>query len=61
MGAEPQSLPRAHASGDHFVSFDAEAPWSNPDREDQELWPENRSLGFALSSLSFGLTSAAEA
>jgi N-acetylglucosaminyl-diphospho-decaprenol L-rhamnosyltransferase len=42
------------AAGDYFVSFDAEATWSNPGRRDPALWPENRSLGFALSSLSFG-------
>jgi GT2 family glycosyltransferase len=40
-------------AGDYLVTFEAEAPWSNPRQADPELWPENRSLGFALSSLSF--------
>jgi GT2 family glycosyltransferase len=48
------SFPVQLASGDYLVSFDAEAPWSNPDQADQTLWAENRSLGVALSSLSFG-------
>jgi GT2 family glycosyltransferase len=41
-------------AGDYLVTFDAEAAWSNPGQADSALWPENRSLGFALSSLSFG-------
>ncbi len=41
------------AAGDYLVSFDADATWSNPKGKDPKLWPENRSLGFALSSLSF--------
>lgn len=40
-------------AGDYVVAFDAEATWSNPDGRDPELPPENRALGFALSSLSF--------
>jgi GT2 family glycosyltransferase len=40
--------------GDYVVSFDAEAAWSNPGRSDPGLWAENRSLGFALSSISLG-------
>jgi hypothetical protein len=47
-------LPLRLAPGDYLVSFDAEATWSNPGQRDPKLWPENRSLGFALSSLSFG-------
>jgi GT2 family glycosyltransferase len=39
--------------GDWVVSFDAAASWSNPSQADRSLWAENRSLGFALSSLSF--------
>lgn len=42
------------AAGDYLMSFDADATWSNPEGRDPKLWPENRSLGFALSSLSFG-------
>jgi hypothetical protein len=42
------------APGDYLVSFDTEASWSNPEGRDPKLWPENRSLGLALSSLSFG-------
>lgn len=41
------------AAGDYLVSFDAEATWSNPEGRDPSFWGENRSLGFALSSLSF--------
>jgi GT2 family glycosyltransferase len=47
------SFPLRLAAGDYLVSFDAEATWSNPGRRDPGLEPENRSLGFALSSLSF--------
>jgi GT2 family glycosyltransferase len=39
--------------GDYLVSFDAERSWSNPDGRHPQLWPENRALGFALSSLAF--------
>ena len=48
------SFPLGLAAGDYVVSFDAEATWSNPGQEDPTFWAENRSLGFALSSLSFG-------
>ncbi len=47
------SFPLQLPAGDYLVSFDADAAWSNPKRQDPSLWPENRSLGFALSSLSF--------
>jgi GT2 family glycosyltransferase len=40
--------------GEYTVAFDAEATWSNPGQRDPALPPENRSLGFAVSSLSFG-------
>lgn len=46
------SFPLRLAAGDYLVSFDAETTWSNPAQQDPELWPENRSLGFAVSSLS---------
>ena len=49
-----EDFPLRLAAGDYLVSFDAETTWSNPGQRDPELWPENRSLGFALSSLSFG-------
>lgn len=42
------------APGEYLMRFDSESTWSNPDGRDAGLWPENRSLGFALSSLSFG-------
>jgi GT2 family glycosyltransferase len=48
-----QELALELAAGDYLVSFETEATWSNPERRDWELWGENRSLGFALSSLSF--------
>jgi GT2 family glycosyltransferase len=41
------------AAGDYVVSFEAEEPWSNPGGRDPAIWAENRSLGFALSSLLF--------
>jgi GT2 family glycosyltransferase len=40
-------------AGEYRVYFDADASWSNPEGKDPKLWPENRSLGFALSSLTF--------
>jgi hypothetical protein len=49
-----ESLPLALAPGEYLVSFDAETTWSNPGQRDPALWAENRALGFALSSLSFG-------
>jgi GT2 family glycosyltransferase len=42
------------AAGDYLVSFDTETTWSNREGTDPSLWGENRSLGFAVSSLSFG-------
>jgi GT2 family glycosyltransferase len=44
----PVQLP----AGDYLVSFDAQRTWSNPGPGDPAVH-ENRSLGFALSSLSF--------
>jgi hypothetical protein len=41
------------APGDYLVSFETEATWSNRGAQDRELWGENRSLGFALASLTF--------
>jgi GT2 family glycosyltransferase len=41
------------AAGDYVVAFEADAIWSNPGQRDPALPPENRSLGFALCSLSF--------
>jgi GT2 family glycosyltransferase len=38
-------------AGEYVVAFEAEATWSNPGQQDPALPPENRSLGFALSSL----------
>jgi GT2 family glycosyltransferase len=40
-------------AGDYMVSFETEATWSNQQGHDWELWGENRSLGFALSALTF--------
>jgi hypothetical protein len=48
-----ETLPLRLAAGDYVVSFDADATWSNPGQRDPAFPPENRSLGFALSSLSF--------
>ena len=41
------------AAGDYVVAFDTDETWRNPNQGDPALPPENRSLGFALSSLSF--------
>jgi len=46
-------FPLRLAAGTYLVSFEADAPWSNPQQRDRNLWGENRSLGIALSSLSF--------
>lgn len=48
-----ERFPLGLAAGDYVVAFDAEATWSNPRQRDPERPPENRSLGFALCSLSF--------
>jgi GT2 family glycosyltransferase len=48
-----QGLDLRLPAGDYVVRFDAEATWSNPEGDDGNLPPENRALGFALSSLSF--------
>jgi GT2 family glycosyltransferase len=42
------------AAGSYLLSLRAETPWSNPQGRDRALTPENRELGFAVSSLSFG-------
>jgi len=36
--------------GDYLLSLQAERTWSNRDTADAALWPENRTLGFALSA-----------
>jgi GT2 family glycosyltransferase len=48
-----ESYPMQLPPGDYVVSFDAGSAWSNPSQLNPALWAENRSLGFALSSLSF--------
>jgi GT2 family glycosyltransferase len=53
-GWQARELPIELAAGDYLVTFDTDATWSNPQGADASLWGENRSLGFALSSLSFG-------
>jgi GT2 family glycosyltransferase len=47
-------LPLHLSAGEYTVAFDAETTWSNPGGRDPARPPENRSLGFAVSSLSFG-------
>jgi GT2 family glycosyltransferase len=49
-----ESFPLRLTAGDYLVSFDADTTWSNPEGQNPALLAENRSLGFALSSLSFG-------
>jgi len=49
-----ESFPLRLSAGEHLVTFDADRTWSNRGQQDPSLPPENRSLGFALSSLSFG-------
>jgi GT2 family glycosyltransferase len=48
------SFPLRLAAGDYIVSFDADTTWSNPQGQDPVTLAENRSLGFALASMSFG-------
>jgi GT2 family glycosyltransferase len=47
-------FPLQLAAGDYMIVFRADTIWSNPAQRDPALPPENRSLGFALSSLTFG-------
>lgn len=47
------SFALALPAGDYVVAFDAESTWSNPEQRDPALPPENRSLGIAVSRLSF--------
>jgi GT2 family glycosyltransferase len=47
-----QALDLRLGAGDYVVTFDAETTWSNVEGRDGKLPPENRELGFALSSLS---------
>jgi hypothetical protein len=48
-----ENLPLRLAAGDYLVSFDTETTWSNREGADPSLWGENRSLGFAVSTLAF--------
>jgi GT2 family glycosyltransferase len=48
------TLPAQLAPGDYLVDFDVERTWSNPEQRDPEFPPENRTLGIAVASLSFG-------
>jgi GT2 family glycosyltransferase len=41
------------APGEYLLSFDADTAWSNPDGEDADFSPENRSLCIAVSSITF--------
>jgi GT2 family glycosyltransferase len=47
------SFPVQLAAGDYVLAFDADQTWSNQDQRDRTLPPENRSIGIALSSVSF--------
>lgn len=47
------SFPLELIPGRYVALFEAATPWSNPGQVDGSLWPESRSLGFALSSLWF--------
>ena len=46
-------FPLRLVADDYAVTFDAERTWSNPDQRDPAFSADNRSFGFALSSLSF--------
>jgi GT2 family glycosyltransferase len=48
------SIPLRLAAGEYLVTFDSDETWSNPDVRDPTFWAEARSLGFALSMLTFG-------
>jgi GT2 family glycosyltransferase len=47
-----ESLSLPLSSGEYVIEFEAEATWSNRGQRNASLPPENRSLGFALASLS---------
>jgi GT2 family glycosyltransferase len=47
------SLALGLAAGDYLLSFDVDATWSNPEGRDPATGGENRSLGFAVSSITF--------
>ncbi len=49
-----ETFAAALAPGDYRLSLETETSWSNPDGGDLASPPENRALGFALASLSFG-------
>jgi GT2 family glycosyltransferase len=42
------------ARGDYVISFYADSTWSNPNGRNPDFSPENRALGMAVSSISFG-------
>jgi GT2 family glycosyltransferase len=52
-GWHDRTIPIRLAAGDYVVEFTAERVWSNPAQRDKAFPPDDRSLGFALSSLSF--------
>jgi GT2 family glycosyltransferase len=49
-----QTLSLSLAPGDYVLSFESDTTWSNPGQRDPRMPPENRTLGFAVSSLLVG-------
>lgn len=47
-------FPLQLSAGDYLVSFDADMTWANEDGHDPSFSAENRSLGIAISALTFG-------
>ncbi len=48
------------APGEYMFSLEAERTWSNPGGADPTLWPENRTLGFALAAVRFSRSGSVE-
>jgi hypothetical protein len=53
-GLQEEKVPVELEAGDYVMEFETGWAWTNPDQQDPTLPPDNRSLGFALASVSFG-------
>lgn len=49
-----EELETSLGAGDYVLRFETDSTWSNPGQRDASLAPDNRSLGFALSEVTFG-------
>lgn len=48
-----EEIPVSLSAGDYLLRFETDSTWSNPGQLDAAFPPDNRSLGFALSELTF--------